>query len=234
MNDKRYKTLISLMVAMLLVSVALFALDNYFASQDINDATVGGNEQETIVIYRAIRDIPTYTVLTPNMFEPVTIPKISDVGFITDINTVVGTYSRGWMFKGNFLTQSSFTTDNFEEGLSYSVEIRIDYSGNIAYGDIVDVYAVANNGTVLPLFTNKKLYQQTGQTGSAVTKIYVKVTRDELISYYSVLNSYKIAVIPVDTNQVGPNPQIPQFPQEPQNPQEPQEPVEPGQPEGNN
>lgn len=203
MNDKRYKTLILLMVALLLISTGLFALQNYLASQNENDATLGNtSKEETIIIYRAIRDIPAYTPLTPNMFEAVTIPKIANVGFVHDINVILGTNARSYIYRGYFLTESSYSTENIEAGLIHSIEIRADFSGNLSYGDIVDVYAIANNGAVVPLFGSKRLYQQTGQSGSAVTRMYVKVTRNELINYYSMQGNHKIAVIPVDTNQV--------------------------------
>lgn len=217
------------MVALLLISVGLFALQNYLASIDKNDATIGGPaKEETILIYRAVRDIPAYTALTPNMFEAITIPKIMDVGFVTDINVITGTFAKGYIFKGNFLTQSSFSTDNFEAGLTHSIEIRADFSGNLAYGDIVDVFAVSNDGQVIPLFANKRLHQQSGQSGTTITKMYVRVTRNELISYFSMLNSHKIAVVPVDPNQLAiTTPSQPQQPQQPENPQTPDNPENP-------
>lgn len=208
MNDKKYKTLIALMSALLVISVALFALQNFAFTGKTGpvDATIENTTtEETITIYRAIEDIPAYSIVSPTMFERVTIPKIDDVGFVTDIHSVTNTYARGNIFRGSFATNELFSSEDFESGLGYSIEIRPDLTGNIQYGDIVDVYSVTGN-TVTQILSSKKLYQPMGQSGNALGKIYIKVNRSELITYYSMLNSHKFILTPVDSSQLEPLP----------------------------
>lgn len=204
MNDKKYKTLIALMSALMIISVSLFALQNLVFNKSGVDATVTNTtNEETITIYRAMEDIDAYSMVMPSMFERVTIPKIEDVGFITDIVKVSNMYARGVIFRGSFATEEMFSNEDFESGLGYSIEVRADLTGNIQYGDLVDVYAIAGD-SVIQLFSSKKLYQQNGATSGAIGRIFVKVNRTELMSYYSMMNSYKFALVPVDPTQLAP------------------------------
>lgn len=204
MNDKKYKRNVAIMVALLVISVALFAIDNFVLVDKGVDATLENTTNtETMTIYRAVEDIPAYSVVSPTMFERVTVPKMNDIGFITDINMVTGMYARGTIFKGNFITNTLFSDEDFEAGLAYSMEIRADLVGNIQYGDIVDVYAVSGD-VVTQIFARKKLYQQIGQPGLTLSRIFIKVNRSELMTYYSMMNSNKFILAPVDTAQLSP------------------------------
>lgn len=204
MNDKKYKKNIAIMIALLVLTVALYAIQNFILVDKGVDATIENTtNEETMTIYRAVEDIPAYSVVSPTMFERVTVPKMNDIGFITDINMVTGMYARGTIFKGNFITNTLFSDEDFEAGLAYSMEIRADLVGNIQYGDIVDVYAVSGD-VVTQIFSRKKLYQQIGQPGMTLSRIFVKVNRAELMTYYSMMNSNKFILAPVDTSQLSP------------------------------
>lgn len=210
MNEKKYKILIGLMVSLLLISVTLFVIDKFVLAGDNNGIVINPVTEETITIYRAVVDIKPHSLLTRDSFEAKTIVKPNDsanYGFITNLDTILGQYSQVYIVSGTFLTESMMTSENPELGSDYSIELRSDYGGRYYYGDKVDVYAVSeDNGNVIPLFSNKTLYTQDGKTQSTQTlsKIYINVSQNELMTYYSLFGSYKILVTRIDPALVNP------------------------------
>lgn len=201
MDNKKFKYLLITMVALIISAFALFGVQNFV----LNDGA-----PETIQVYVASREVAPYTVLTADMFAPVTVEETTQLpGMVTNLATATDGlhYSSNTIKKGSYLTESVITQDNGEEGLIYTMEVTASFIADVAYNDVVDIYVLSKDNTVTPLFTGKKLYKAkteslaTSADGSTsayetASKMFIKVTNSEMVAYYTSLKDYKLIVLP--------------------------------------
>ncbi|MCR0316878.1 SAF domain-containing protein [[Clostridium] innocuum] len=201
MDNKRYKNFMRLIIALLVLSLGLFIFQN-FGLKLIE-------EKQMTQYYVATKDIPVFTKLDPSLFKAVQTETSSIApGAITNLNEVSNSYAKQQIYKDDLLTQSKVTTKNDEEGYVYTMEITADYSGPLEFGEYVDIYTLSKDNVPALLFSHKKLYAApTKQLDSAdgngtqeqtTDKRYVKVTKQEMLDYYSKLKTYSFIVLPIE------------------------------------
>lgn len=201
MDNKRYKNFMRLIIALLVISLGLFVFQN-FGLKLIE-------EKQMTQYYVATKDIPVFTKLDPSLFKAVQTETSSVApGAVTNLNEVSNSYAKQQIFKDDLLTQSKVTTKNDEDGYVYTMEITADYSGPLEFGEYVDIYTLSKDNVPALLFSHKKLYSApTKQLDSAdgngtqeqtTDKRYVKVTKQEMLDYYSKLKTYSFIVLPIE------------------------------------
>ena len=198
MNETRYKKMKIYLGILVVFAVILFCLQNFglpfLAKENLTQ------------YYRANQDIKPYMELTADMFTPVQV-KVDEVpaGLVTNFSEVEGLYANGTIHKGEYLSPEKTMTSNGEEDCVYTMEITADYSGPVQYDDI-DIYTLSKDNVPSLLFKNKRLYSAGGQvlatdgeegaTQQTVDKKYIKVTKEEMLEYYSKLHLYQFIILP--------------------------------------
>lgn len=198
MNQKMRTYLITMLVLVLL-SAGMFVYVNFFS---------GREERQTATVYTANTDIVGYTEITPDLFTSREIPADAVVdGMVTNLSAVSGTYSKGPIYQGDILTESSITKEIDGKDMEYTINFQPTYSGDVAFGDIVDVYQISPSNEITLLYSRKKVEKAKTVSSEAVTEsgtyeaataLYFKVTKEEMLEYYSKLNSYKFIVLPLN------------------------------------
>lgn len=197
--DKKIKGFIITIVFLCLLAIALFTYTNFFSNREV---------VEYATIFVANKDIVAYTKIDASLFTTKQMPKDAVVdGMITDLSDVENkTYARGAIFKGDILTTSSITKSNEDEGLIYTMNFQPTYSGDIAFGDVVDVYSISPSKKLELMYKGKKIQRakttqaavvEDGQYESAAS-LYFKVTYEEMKEYYAKLDDYKFVVLPLN------------------------------------
>lgn len=204
MDTIRYKRMKIFLIVLLFLTVVLFALQNFGLPFLTNNAVTQ--------YYMANTDIAPYSELTSDMFTRVEV-NADEVpsGFVTNFAEVEGHYANGKIHEGDYLTMNDVLATNDEAGLLYTMEITSDYSGPLQYDTYVDIYTLSSDNVTELLFSNKRLYSAGGQvlagdgtsTETAVDRKYIKVTKQEMLEYYSKLKSYSIIILPVAEAYVG-------------------------------
>lgn len=197
MNQKT-KTFTITMVVLVLISAAMFVYTNFFSNRE---------EVQYTTVYVANSDIVGYTEITETLFtaKEMRADAVLD-GMITNLGNVLGTYTKGAMYTGDILTEASITQDISNKDLIYTINFQPTYSGDIAFGDLVDVYQMSPDGKISVLYERKKIEKAKTVQADAVTEngtyeaasaLYFKVTQKEMMEYYSKLASYKFIVLPI-------------------------------------
>lgn len=206
MNETRYKKMKIYLGILIIFAVILFCLQNFglpfLAKESMTQ------------YYRANQDIKPYMELTADMFSPVE-AKTGEVpaGLVTNFSEVEGLFANGTIHKGEYLSLEKTMTSNGEENCVYTMEINADYSGPVQYDDYIDVYTLSKDNVPALLFKNKKLYSAGGQvlatdgeqgtTQQTVDKKYIKVTKEEMLEYYSKLHLYQFIILPTAQEYAG-------------------------------
>lgn len=206
MNDTRYKNMKIFLAVLTIFAAILFAVQNFgipFLKED-----------STTQYYRANKDIEPYTELTSDLFTAVTV-EVDSVpdGFVTNFSEVEGSYAKGPIYKNDYLTSQMTVASNEEEDCIYTMEVTADYSGPLVYDTYIDIYTLSKDNVPELLFSNKRLYSAGTQvlatdgtaTEQSVDKKYIKVTRQEMLEYYSKLKSYSFIILPVAEAYIGTN-----------------------------
>lgn len=206
MNNTRYKNTKIALVVLVILAIILFVLQNF--------GMPFLKEESTTQYYRANKDIEPFTELTSDLFTAVTV-DINSVpdGFITNFSEVEGSYAKGPIYKNDYLTSQMTVSSNEEEDCIYTMEITADYSGPLVYDTYIDIYTLSKDNVPELLFSNKRLYSAGTQvlatdgttTEQSVDKKYIKVTRQEMLEYYSKLKSYSFIILPVAEAYIGTN-----------------------------
>lgn len=196
--DKKIKGFIITIVLLCLLAIGLFAYTNFYSDREVI---------EYATIFVANKDIIAYTEIDASLFTTKQMPKDAVVdGMVTDLDNVKGTYSRGAIFKGDILTTASVTKSNEDEHLVYTMNFTPTYAGDIAFGDIVDVYCISPSNEISLMYKGKKI-QKAKTTQAAVTEegsyeaaatLYFKVTKEEMEKYYTLLDDYRFVVLPLN------------------------------------
>ncbi|MEG1299896.1 MAG: SAF domain-containing protein [Erysipelotrichaceae bacterium] len=204
-NEIRYRNMKVGLIALVLLAVGLFFGDNVVENLF--------NKNTVIQYYRAVKDIPPFTELTPSLFSPVKVEaKNMPDGMIYNFSEVQGSFAKGPIYKGEYLSAADVTTKNDEKNYQYMMEIKADYSGPLEFDKYVDVYTLSKDNVPSALFTNKRLYQAPSAKqlssdaesgGENVDKKYIKVTKQEMLEYYSKLKTYTFIVLPIETAYTG-------------------------------
>ena len=201
LNDKKYRNFLIIIAVLVCISFGLVAF---------NGLVLKNKPVEYKAYYRATRDVPSYSALTSDMFEPVAVRE--DVvldGLVTNLADISGMYADGPISEGEYLTYSLMTSTDKDKDYIYTIEIQAAYVADIAYGDNVDIYSLNKDNSVTLMFSNKKLYRaKTAAIADATTedgyqptyesasKMYLKVTQAEAIKYYASLRDCKLIVLP--------------------------------------
>ena len=204
--NKRYKRMKIMILVLVFLSIGLFLFQN------IGLSFLASKTQTQY--YMASKDIQPYTEITADLFTAITVDSDKvPTGFITNFSEVEGTYTKDVMHKGEYLTKYKFTTNNEEKDCIYTMEINADYSGPLEYDTYIDIYTLSKDNVPSLLFSNKKLYsagtkvlanaETEGAADNTVDKKYIKVTKQEMLEYYSKLKSYSFIVLPVAEGYVG-------------------------------
>lgn len=196
--DKKIKGFMITIVLLCVLAIGLFTYTNFFSDREVI---------EYATIFVANKDIIAYTEIDAGLFTTKQMPKDAVVdGMITDLEDVKGTYAKGAIYKGDILTQATVTKNNDEAGLIYTMNFQPTYSGDIAFGDIVDVYNIAPDGKISIMYKGKKI-QRAKTTQAAVVEdgsyeqaatLYFKVTQEEMLEYYTKLDDYRFIVLPLN------------------------------------
>lgn len=206
MNETRYKKMKIYLGILVVFAVILFCLQNFglpfLAKENLTQ------------YYRANQDIKPYMELTADMFTPVQV-KVDEVpaGLVTNFSEVEGLYANGTIHKGEYLSPEKTMASNGEEDCVYTMEITADYSGPVQYDDYIDIYTLSKDNVPSLLFKNKRLYSAGGQvlatdgeegaTQQTVDKKYIKVTKEEMLEYYSKLHLYQFIILPTAQEYAG-------------------------------
>lgn len=196
MKDKKYKVFLIIIALLVVISGALVAF---------NALVLKTEPIQYKTYYRANQNINSYTKLTTNMFDPVSVPDTMVMdGMISNIADVVNKYNSTFITKGEYLVTDKLTSDNGEAGLIYSIPITAAYVSDVAYDDYVDIYGIDGNYNITLMYGGKKIYRaktaaintenQTNGYESAAT-MYLHVTKDEMLKYYNSLRDTKLIVL---------------------------------------
>ena len=205
MNNTKYRNFLIIIGVLVLISAGMLAF-NWFVLKS--------TPVEYKQYYRAVRDIPSYTELSSDMFEPVTVESSVNMdGMIDDLASVSGLYSTKALSQGEYLTEDNITNENNEAGLIYTIQINATYVADVAYDDVVDIYSLNQDNSVTLMFGKKKIYRPkttaiadvaTTEDDTAnpayesASQMYIKVTENEMLRYYTSLRDAQLIVLPYD------------------------------------
>lgn len=191
MKSKKINKIVITMGVLACVSGGLFAYQNFYLTKN--------NENE--IIYLAKGDIPAMTSVTSEMFKPVSVPKNGVLpGYVTNINEIVGKELRGGLLADEPLSKSRLIT-NKDSKFDLEIKLESDISVPIKNNEYVNVYVILKDSQgkveVRKVFDTKQI-QVAGVGASATdiseTIISVKVTEDELTSYYDARERGKVII----------------------------------------
>ena len=196
-NDSKFKGYLIILLLLVALSAGMFVVQNFVIKTE---------EATYVNVYKSNQDIAAYERIDASMFQTIQVPEDAVApGLLTEkeVGQYFGnSYAKSIIYQGEYLTSSLVTRTDEEKGLAYSMQIQPTYVADVAYNDLVDIYTIAPDGSVEELFTNKRLYKSkteqsvsTGQYQEAV-KLYIRVTRQEMFQYYSLLRTHLFIVLP--------------------------------------
>lgn len=213
MNNKKYKTTVSIVATLTLLAGGLFAYDNIYLTK---------KEQANLVpVYLAKHDIQAYTEVDKDMFNVVGVHKESVLpSYVTNIENIEGQSTIGAILKDEPLTKQRLATENKQKEGDFSLKVEPDFIGDLSKGDTVKVFVQLVNPktketTVKVLFDQKQVKKVVSpdnvvidgilQSGVKIGSISINATEDELESYYNAKQSGYIIVAKyemLDVNEV--------------------------------
>ena len=196
-ENNKYKKLLRWNIILIIISVVIMGFSRFmFRPKDV----------EYTYVYVANRDITVHTELDEGMFDTVRIP-VGDTNTLPNLQTDFSFASESFadtnILKGEYLLKTSYTTENIEDDFVYTMEISPTFAGDLAYGDIIDVYTIDKGENIGLLYSNKKVYKgktiSTTATGAyePTQQVYIKVTKQEMLDYYSKLRTHSFIALPI-------------------------------------
>ena len=191
MRSKKINKIVVTMGILASISGAMFVYQNFFLNK----------QNENVLIYLAKEDIPAKTLVTNEMFKAVNMPKNGVLSnYVTNIGEINGKELKGGLLKDEPLSKSRLTTKQ-ENSLNLEVKLESDVSIPLKNNDYVNVYVVLkdsqNQVEVRKIFDTKQVkIEGVGQddAGGTETIMSIKVTDEELISYYDAKERGKVII----------------------------------------
>lgn len=173
-------------------------------------------EKEVSQYYIAKKELLPFTEVTLDDFIKIEIEKGKEPqGAVVNFANFNGKFAKGTIYKGDILMEERLVDEVDNKDNIYTIEIISDYSGPLKYDDIVDVYTLSNVGVVQLLFDNKKLIapdgmvlannNETTEDKNSIDKKFIRVSKQEMLNYYSRINKYEFIIIPVGSEFLGSN-----------------------------
>lgn len=206
MDNKRYKTSIMMIAGLTVVAGGLFGYQNfYYNKQQLKQQTI---------IYLAKGDIQAKTKLSADMLETKSIPSNGVLNnYVTqdNLDKVIGKELKGGLLSGEPLTTVRVDTDNSDLTSNLTLKLEPDFMCQLQSNDNIKVYVMLtdkNTGevTMKELFKNKKILQgnvasqqsivnvSAGETSEKQEQLLIKVSDQELQTYYKAKATGKIVV----------------------------------------
>lgn len=177
MNPRQRRGVLIMLLAALAAVVLFFVAVSYVSS-------VNAKIAPTTTVYRAVKDIPAYSVIKEGSLEPVEVPeKWAADAAATDLQSVVGRRAAFNVSSGTYLGDDmvlpASALNEDEREIALTVDAKTGIAGRIRTGDFVDVYAIfgedANDGSSKVLVRNVRVVSVRGAETRTET-----TSRDEL------------------------------------------------------
>lgn len=192
MKNKKVNKIMLSMGVLVGISVGMFTYQNFYLNKQNSD----------VLIFVAKDNIPAMTTVTNDMFKTVSIPQSGILpGYVTNINEIVGKELRGGLLKDEPLSKSRLIVN---KDAKYDLEIKLESEISIPVSDneYVNVYVSLTdsqgNVEVKKVFDTKQVSLKGAGvtiTESADAYLTVRVTEDELSTYYNAKEKGKIIVV---------------------------------------
>lgn len=185
--NKQQKYNIYVIVGFLLISIGLFAYQNFLMPAQ--------QQARQSVIYVASRDLSDETIINAQeggQFQALQVSEDSVVpGSVTNLETVNGKAIEGGLLEGELLTTNRLIEDVKENGNLF-VKVEPDYPVDIRDGENVQVFVQGDFGEgkteVKSLYQQKKVYSSSRVTnlldGESSQGYYLRMSEEELKDYY--------------------------------------------------